>query len=149
MISNLHEIQMDWAGEENAFIGQTNPEAPSIQVGNTSNQTGNSPMDLFLLSLAGCTTMTLRWILTKMKQPIEDMQVKARGWSTEENPNAECKLYDEILVEYSIWGDGVDPQKVESAIHMTDEKYCPVSKMVSRTAKIQYEFHIYKSREKS
>lgn len=147
MNNNLHEVQIEWAGEENAFVGQTGNAASSIQIGDTLNQAGHSPMNLFLLSLAGCTAMTVRAILIKMQQPVEDVRVKVRGWSTDEDPNVKVKLYDEIVVEYSLWGEGIDPQKVETAIQKADEKYCPVSRMVGKAAKIKYEFHIYKPGE--
>jgi len=137
----IREVNVEWTGVENSFWGY-NAAGTRLQLGKMQDDPGVSPMELVLLGLAGCTGMTVASILRKMQQPLEDIRVKVTGWSTETNPEVSLRIYNEINVEYTIKGSPIDAQKVEIAIRKADEKYCPVSKMLSAAARIHYFFQI-------
>lgn len=86
------------------------------------NEGATSPMELLLMALGGCTAMDVASILTKMKQPFDDIQVEVKGTMQPEHPNA----YTDIHMHYVVKGK-VDPERVEHAIDLSQNKYCSVS----------------------
>jgi putative redox protein len=60
-------------------------------------------------------------ILWKQKQPRRDLTLKCRG---EQESDPPCK-FTEIHLHYIIEGD-VEQEKLEKAIHLSEEKYCSV-----------------------
>ncbi|MBN2378698.1 OsmC family protein [candidate division WOR-3 bacterium] len=81
-----------------------------------------SPMELLLMSLGGCTAMDVTSILSKMKQPVEDIQVEVTGTMQPNHPHA----YTDIHLHYVIKGK-LDHERVEHAIELSQDKYCSVS----------------------
>ena len=96
-----------------------------------------SPMELLLMSLAGCTAMDVVSILNKKRVKFENFKVEVEGVRREQHP----KVYTYIKVKYYFKGD--IPQKaVEQAIKLSMEKYCSVSAMLKATAKVEWEYEI-------
>lgn len=104
-------------------------------VGGTNQ--GPRPMELLLVSLAGCTAMDVISILRKKRQPLEGFAMEVRGERAPEHP----KVYTDIDVLYIVKGN-VDPQAVVRAIELSVTKYCSVSAMLRRTARIRYRYRI-------
>jgi len=96
-----------------------------------------SPMELLLMSLAGCTAMDVISILKKKRLEVEDFKVEVEGVRRDIHP----KVYTYIKVRYIFKGQ--IPQKaVEQAIKLSMEKYCSVSAMLKATAKVEWEYEI-------
>jgi putative redox protein len=93
---------------------------------------GFSPMELLLVSLAGCTAMDVISILKKKRQDVTGFEVRAHGIRADEHP----KVYTDITLEYVVHGHNVDPKAVERAIELSETKYCSVSGMLSKVAKV-------------
>jgi putative redox protein len=53
-------------------------------------------------------------------------------------------VYTDIEVEYVLWGDDLNVKDVELAIELSEEKYCSVSIMIGKTAKISSSYKILK-----
>lgn len=97
---------------------------------------GPRPKELLLSALGGCTGMDVVSMLTKMQQPLSFFNVKVKAHMTDEHP----KYYDTIVIEYQFKkSDGLDPSKVEKAVNLSQERYCGVSTMLSKAAKLDYE----------
>jgi putative redox protein len=92
---------------------------------------GPSPMEMVLMSLAGCSGMDVVSILRKKRQPVEDLEVRVRGKRRDDYPT----VFSEIALEYIVHGD-VDPQAVERAIELSRDRYCPVWAMLGRSVLI-------------
>ena len=90
-----------------------------------------SPMELLLVSLAGCTGVDVVAILEKMRQPLERFEVEVEGMRAEEHP----RIYTGVNVVYRAWGD-VTPKKLLKAVELSEGKYCSVTEMLRPTAKI-------------
>jgi len=99
---------------------------------------GFSPMELLLISLAGCTGMDVASILEKKRQPIQAFKVIVRGLRREDYP----KIYTELEVEYKLYGTALDARDVEQAISLSQEKYCSVSAMLGKAAILRTSFVI-------
>lgn len=137
------EIEAVWQGE-GVFIGQ-NPRGGTVQMGNREGQPGISPMELLLVGVAGCTGMDIASILTKKRQPLAELKVKVRGKFVEELP----RIFDQIEIEYLLWGDGIDPAAVEQAIHLSEDKYCSASAMLRASAAVRWTYRILKPGEEA
>jgi putative redox protein len=95
---------------------------------------GNSPMELVLIGLCGCTGYDVVSILTKKREPFTSLEVRAQAERAVEPPS----VYTEIKLLYRIGGK-VSRKAVEDAVHLSKEKYCSVSAMLAKTAKITAE----------
>jgi len=92
---------------------------------------GNSPMELVLIGLCGCTGYDVVSILQKKREPFTSLEVRAQAERAADPPS----VYTEIKLIYRIGGK-VSRKAVEDAVRLSKEKYCSVSAMVEKTAKI-------------
>ncbi len=92
---------------------------------------GNSPMELVLIGLCGCTGYDVVSILQKKREPFTSLQVRAEAERAAEPPS----VYTEIKLIYRIGGK-VSHKSVEDAVRLSKEKYCSVSAMLAKSAKI-------------
>ncbi len=136
MVDQWREVEAEWQGG-GTFIGR-NPKGGTVQMGMVNDKPGVSPMEMILAGLAGCTGVDIADILAKKRQPLKALKVKVRGHKREEFP----KIFDEIEVTYFVYGDGIDPQAVERAIQLSEEKYCSVSAMLRSAVKISSTYQI-------
>jgi putative redox protein len=96
--------------------------------------TGNSPMELVLIGLCGCTGYDVVSILQKKREPLSSLEVRAEA---ERAPNPPS-VYTTIKLIYRVGGK-VSPKSVEDAVRLSKEKYCSVSAMLAKIAKITFE----------
>ena len=139
MADNWREVSATWEGGLN-FVGE-NDKGGMVQMGPTDESIG--PMQLLLIGLAGCTGIDIVTILEKKKSPPTDFKVRVRGKRAETFP----MVYTDIEVEYLLWGDHLKERDVEQAIKLSEHKYCSVSIMISKTAKISSSYKIFKPGE--
>jgi len=95
---------------------------------------GNSPMELVLIGLCGCTGYDVVSILQKKREPFTSLEVRAEAERAKEPPS----VYTQIKLIYRIGGK-VSRKAVEDAVRLSKEKYCSVSAMLQKTAKITFE----------
>jgi len=96
------------------------------------------PMQMILVSLAGCSGVDVVNILQKKRVDFSDLQIKVSGERADTYP----KVYTDIHVTYLIWGEGIKPKDVEQAIKLSEDKYCSVTAMLKSTAKIHSDYQI-------
>ena len=88
-------------------------------------------MELILIALCGCTGYDVVSILQKKREPFTTLEVRAQG----ERATGYPAVYTEIKLTYLVGGK-VSRKAVEDAVRLSKEKYCSVSAMLERTAKI-------------
>jgi putative redox protein len=86
-----------------------------------------------LNALAGCTGVDVVSLLNKMRVKFTDFSIEVSGTLTEEHP----KVYHTIVVNYKIKVADTDRDKVEKAVKLSKEKYCGVSIMLGKAAKLE------------
>lgn len=96
------------------------------------------PTELVLMGLGGCTGMDVVSILEKMRIPFDSFQVDIEGDRAEDHP----KVFTEIRMNYRIWGKEIPREKFERAVTLSQERYCTVSNMLNKTARITYQLEI-------
>jgi putative redox protein len=87
---------------------------------------GHSPMELTLMSLAGCSGQTVMSLLVKMQQNVRAFSVKASGEKRDDHP----RVFTSLHLEFRVAGDSLDLEKIQKAVRLTEEKYCPVWSML-------------------
>jgi putative redox protein len=95
---------------------------------------GNSPMELILIALCGCTAADVAIILQKKREPMTALEVIAQA----ERAPLPPRIYTVIKLTYRVKGN-VTRKAVEDAVRLSDEKYCSVSAMLAKTAEITYD----------
>lgn len=99
---------------------------------------GPKPKPLMLVALAGCTGMDVVSMLKKMKVELDGFNVNVEANLTEDHP----KYFDEFFIHYTFKGKDLPLAKLEKAVNLSQEKYCGVSEMYSKFAKIDYKITI-------
>jgi putative redox protein len=95
--------------------------------------TGMSPMEAVLAALCGCTSVDVVSILQKKREPLEGLIVTAKAEQSPEPP----RVFTRIQLTYRIRG-AVSQKAAEDAVALSKNKYCSVSKMLERSAFIDY-----------
>lgn len=92
---------------------------------------GNTPVELVLIGLCGCTGYDVVSILQKKREPFTSLEVRAEAERAKDPPS----VFTQIKLIYRIGGK-VSPKAAEDAVRLSKEKYCSVSAMLEKAAKI-------------
>jgi putative redox protein len=95
---------------------------------------GPSPMEAVLMALCGCTSVDVVGILQKKRQPLVGLRVTADATQADGPP----RIFTHIKLTYTVRGQ-LSRKAVEDAVWLSKNKYCSVSKMLEKTATIDYE----------
>ena len=96
---------------------------------------GPRPKPLLLVSLGGCTGMDVVSILKKMRVDFQGLNVEVEGELTNEHP----MYYHTINIRYLFKGKDLPMDKLEKAVSLSQERYCGVTAMLLKVAKIEHE----------
>jgi putative redox protein len=99
---------------------------------------GPTPMETVLMAMAGCTGVDVATILAKMRAPVHRLHIAVDGKQSSEHP----KVFTAIHVRFDAAGPGLPPEQVEKAVALSIDKYCPVTAMLKRSAKVTYEVRV-------
>src|SRR5580704_6356041 len=118
-----------WTDAER-YIGEATSRH-AIVLDTATEKTANTPMELVLIALCGCTASDVVGILRKKREPFTSIEVSASG----ERASGYPAVYTEIKLVYRVGGK-VAHKAMEDAVRLSKEKYCSVSAMLEKTAKI-------------
>lgn len=115
------------------------PDGRRIEL-NSADEMGEAftPMELFLVALAGCTAMDVQWIMDRQRQQVDRLEISARGTRREADPT----YYETIELQYRLAGPNIRKDAVERAIRLSQEKYCSVRAMMKDNIKINITYSI-------
>lgn len=102
------------------------------------NDEGARPKELMLASLAGCTGMDVVSILKKMRVELQYFNIRVEAEMTEEHP----KHYTAMHIIYEFKGDGLELEKLQKAVKLSQDQYCGVSTAYRKSMEITYEIVI-------
>jgi putative redox protein len=118
------------------FVGVAS-SGHAIVVDAAKEKTACSPMEMVLIGLCACTATDVVGILRKKREPFTHLQVSAEAERAPEPPT----VYTSIQLRYRVAGK-VSRKAVEDAVRLSQEKYCSVSQMLQKTAKISVEIEL-------
>jgi len=125
------EASVNWT-DNDRFVGSATSRH-SIVMDAATEKTANSPMELVLLGLCGCTASDVVGILRKKREGFTALEVRAEAEIADGYP----AVYTSIHLTYHVRGQ-VSQKAMEDAVRLSKEKYCSVSAMLEKTAKITY-----------
>ena len=132
----MQKATVEWIGEERFVATSPSGHAITIDSDRASNK-APGPMELVLMALGACTATDVVSILKKKRQKLESLEVICSGERATEPPTVWIKL--EIL--YRLRGV-LDEAAVKRAIELSEQKYCSVSAMLQKTAKLSWRHEI-------
>jgi len=107
------------------------------------NDGGTRPVELVLVAFGGCTGMDVVSVLKKMQVHYESFEIKLKATISKEHP----KVFETIDLEYMFKGRDIDTAKVEKAITLSQDRYCPVSAMLRHSVEINWKYEIIGSKD--
>ena len=132
-------VYVKWV--ESKFMTGVDSRGNSVKLGRSIERepqwSGLKPSDLLLLAAASCSTYDVLMILEKQREPVEDLEVICVGEQEKEPPYK----FVSIHIHYKIKGQ-LQPNKVERAIKLSEEKYCSVLATLRPSLEISSEFEI-------
>ncbi|NPV56890.1 MAG: OsmC family protein [Anaerolineae bacterium] len=133
-------VHVDWQNGM-SFQG-VSPTGFTVPLGTDAafggNNDGFKPMELMLISLAGCTGMDVISILMKKKQVVKMFRVNIEAQRGDEHP----KVFKSIVIEYVFGGENLDAPAIERAVQLSEEKYCPAQAMLRHAVSISHKITI-------
>src|SRR5437764_13324627 len=115
------------------FTGMASSGHALVIDADRQRNTASGPMELVLIGLCACTATDVVSILRKKREPFTGVEVRAEAERAKEAPT----VYEKIQLTYRVQGS-VSRKAVEDAVRLSKEKYCSVSAMLQKTAKITF-----------
>ena len=112
-------------GAHRQFIASDNRGHHFI-LDDASGKTGPKPIELIAIGLAGCTAFDVINILRKKRQEVTGYEVRVEADQRTEPPN----VFTSIRVHHIVSGMDISEEALQSAIHLSESKYCSVSAML-------------------
>ncbi len=137
MAENKNKATVRYAGDE-LFIGTTPSGHAQVMDTKGDRHSAPTPMEMLLVSVAGCTAVDVISILKKKRQDVTDYNVEITGTRADEHP----RKFIAFNVHHIVHGRGVSAKAVEDAIELSDTKYCSVAATVRPTAVINTTYEI-------
>jgi len=126
---------------ENFMMSVTGSNGHSVVVGRSPDPqfqyVGIKPSELLLMAAASCSAYDVVDILSKQRQPFDDLRVECTGNQEIDPPYR----FTQIDIHFIVKGD-VNPKKLERAISLSTEKYCSVLATLKPGVSIHCDFEI-------
>lgn len=127
------EARANWTDGER-FVAIATSGHSLVVDSDRQRNTAPGPMELVLIGLCACTATDVVSILKKKREPFTSLEVRAEADRAKEPPT----VYETIHLVYTVGGK-VSQKAVEDAVRLSKEKYCSVSAMLQKTAKMTSE----------
>lgn len=119
----MSTIILRWV--EGNLMTASDSHGHSIVVGRSpeepSQWLGVKPSDLLLMAVAACSTWDVIEILSKQREPLQDLKVFCNGEQKSEPPYTFTCIHLHYVARGAISRD-----KLEKAIRLSEDKYCSV-----------------------
>ena len=126
------EAKTVWS-DKDRFVGEAS-SGHAVVVDTGAVKAASTPIELVLIGLCGCTASDVVSILRKKREPLTALEVVAQAERSDNHP----KVFTQIKLVYRVRGK-VSHKAMEDAVRLSKEKYCSVSAMLEKTAKIEVE----------
>jgi putative redox protein len=132
----MQTAAVKWIGEQKFVATSPSGHAMAMDSDRESNK-APGPMELVLMALGACTATDVVIVLQKKRQKLESLEVVCSGERAKEPPT----VWTNLEIVYRLRGE-LDESAVEHAIELSEEKYCSVSAMLKKTAKVSWRYEI-------
>lgn len=87
---------------------------------------GGRPLEMMLLSVAGCSSYDVVGILKKARQDVIDCEAQVNA----ERSDAVPAVFTKIHINFIVTGRGIKEKQVERAVRLSADEYCSASIML-------------------
>ena len=126
-------VTVAWAGDRRFDAERSDGRGASIRL-DGSGETGPSPVDALVASLAACTGVDVVDILAKRRTPVEQLSIDVEGDRFAGTPGR----ITGVRLRYRLRGAGIERVHAERAIELAVTKYCSVRDSLSREIGIEW-----------
>src|SRR5947207_3425077 len=105
------EASVNWA-QDDQFLGIASSHHAIVTDGG-KEKTANSPVELVLIALCGCTASDVAGILRKKREPFTGLEVSAKGERATDYPS----VYTAIHLTYRVRGQ-ISRKSMEDAVRL-------------------------------
>lgn len=112
-------VTVTWNGDQRFDAGRPDRETIGLD---GRGETGPSPVDALLGSLAACAGIDVAAILAKRRTPASALTIQAIGERVTTIP----RRLKHVTLHFQIEGAGIDRENAERAIDLSINKYCSV-----------------------
>lgn len=137
MSANEYKATVNYAGD-GYFIGTTPSGYPQLMDSKGDRHAAPTPLEMLLVSVAGCTAFDVQSILEKKRQDVTAYEVQITGTRAEDHP----RKFTAFHINHIVHGRGVSEKAVADAVELSDIKYCSVAATVRPTAAITTSYEI-------
>ena len=137
MAENTYKATVRYAGD-GYFIGTTPTGIPQLMDSKGDRHAAATPLEMLLVSVAGCTAFDVQSILEKKRQDVTGYDVEITGTRAETHP----RKFTAFHINHIVHGRNVSEKAVADAIKLSDEIYCSVAATVRPTAEITTSYEI-------
>ena len=131
MAGSEYKASVRYAGDE-LFIG-TSPSGNSVAIDvKGDRQSAQSPLEMLLVAVAGCTAADVAMIMEKKRQDVREYVVEITGPRADDYP----RRFIAFHIHHIVRGHDISEQGLAQAIELSDTKYCSVAATVRPTATI-------------
>jgi putative redox protein len=132
----MKTAEIKWIGKQQ-FVA-TGPSGHGLVLdSDRETNVAPGPMELLLLALGACTATDIVIILEKQRKKLESLEVICSGERAKEPP----MVWTKMEMFYRLRGN-LNDSAVKRAIELSEGKYCSVSAMLQKTAKITWRYEI-------
>jgi putative redox protein len=103
---------------------------------------GTSPLELVLIGLGGCTGMDVLSILAKKRIKLDDFEIELEADRSETHP----RVLTAIRATFHFYGEDLKLPDLETAVQLSEEKYCSVAAMLRPTVPITVNLEVHSPR---
>ncbi len=124
-----------------SFVGESASGHSIVMDGSPENggrNLGCRPMEMVLLGMGGCTAYDVVLMLQKSRQIATLCEVELEAERADEIP----AVFTHIKVHFKVGGVDLKPEAVDRAVKLSAEKYCSATKMIEKTAEVEYSWEI-------
>jgi len=140
-MTSTKKMVVEWKG--NLRLTAKNEKGISVNfdapIPHGGEETALSPMENVLASLAACSSFHVLTILRKKRLKVTGYSVEATAERREDPPP---RVFTKIHLKYIVKGENITSHAVETAIKLSEEKYCSVGGMLQKAVPISSSFEI-------
>ena len=134
-------VNVQWIQSTDLLMAGVDSRGTPVVIGITEDDDplwrGLKASDMLLMSAASCSAYDVVVILKKRKEPLESLEVICSGQRADEPP----RKFTHIHLKYVLKGQ-LDPESVEKAIQLSEDKYCSVINTLKGSVVITSEYEI-------
>ncbi len=132
----MGEVSVQWIGG-GRFVGIDSTNH-SVVMSTAREGVGMKPSDMLLVALGACSAVDVVSILEKKRLDLRALDVRVIGEQCADPPWA----FNKVHIEYTLRGKDLTEKAVETAINLSEEKYCSVAATLRGAATITHSYRI-------